>query len=42
MRTSDPGTCLRIRAFVEAAAEILSLVQDEKSADLVRRRLAAA
>jgi len=42
MRASDPETCVRIREFVEAAAQVLSLVQDEKSADLVRRRLAAA
>jgi hypothetical protein len=42
MRNSDPESCRLIRAFVESAAEILSLVQDEKSAELVRRRLAVA
>lgn len=42
LRTGDAENSARIRTYIEAAAQILGLVHDEKAADLVRRRLAAA
>jgi hypothetical protein len=37
--TEDPA---RVRAFLAVAADILALIKDEKAAQIVRRRLAAA
>jgi hypothetical protein len=42
LRTGDAESSARIRNYIEAAAQILGLIHDEKAADLVRRRLAAA
>ncbi len=42
IHTGDAGNLDHAQAFLEVAADFIGLVQDEKSAQIVRRRAMAA